>query len=231
MPTSYSTSAAKNDRALGATTSYFSIKPSIPDTTSGALDSKLAALAASCPAGTYFSWWPEGEARRHGNNPTQFRQGLRRVYQVMKAANPSIFIGPCFMTYTLTAAAANDITQWFIAPIEQSADFISWDGYNEGTGGSSWTSFQQVMSAAEAWTRNNSELPVIIGETGSNADPNNSARRGQWWTDAWFHAVAQGYPLLCGWQGDSVPGYTVFPNDSAALAAISSINTQSKVGR
>lgn len=229
VPASWSVSAAKNDVSLGVQFSWLSIKTDPAATASGSLDAQLAAFAMSMPAGAYLSWYPEGEAKRHGNNPSAFKTALRRVYQVMKAANSTIFVGPCFMTYTLTAAAANDITQWFIDPITDSGDFISWDGYNESVSG--WQPFADIFAPAVAWSRARSNLPILVAETGTIADPANAGRRQQWWQGVYDYAATIGMPIVCGWQGAAFPQYDVYPGDVAALTAISTLNSTTKAAR
>lgn len=231
VPTSFSTSSAKNDASLGASISYLSIRPDINDTASGALDSKLAAFAASCPAGTIVSWWPEGEGNRFGFSATTWKQGLKRSYQAMKNANPNLLIGPCWMTYSFTPGTHGyPLDNWFIPPLSATADFVAWDGYNDFTG-SQWQSFQQVMAPGVQWVRDRSDLPIYVAEAGTIADPAITSRRGQWWTDAWTYAASVPMPIVCGWQGDAKPQYDVFPNDAPALNAIAGVNNLAKVGR
>lgn len=227
VPSSYSASAVGDAASLGATVAYMSIRPDIAQTASGALDAQLTALAKTIPAGTYFSWWAEGEASRFGHNKTDFRNGLKRVYQVMKAANPGMLIGPCFMTYSLTSGSGFPLDDWILSPITDSADFISWDGYNSNA--SKWTSFQSIMAPAVEWTKSRADIPIVIGETNSVEDPSDPNHRGQWWTDAWAWAKTQDIPLFCGWQGPAVPQYDIYPSDTAALNAVQAANADSKI--
>lgn len=230
VPSSWSASAAKDDAALGVQISYLSIKTDPAATARGDFDAKLNAFAKTVPAGSYLTWYPEGEAKRHGNDPAAFRQALQRVYQVVKAANSQVFVGPCFMTYTLTAAANNDITQWFVPPLNASGDFVAWDGYNEAA--TNWLTFRQVFTDAVAWTRANSDLPFVVAETNTVADPANLPRRSQWWAGVYDYAVTVGMPIVSGWQGAAFPQYDVYqPDDVDALAAISTLNAQTKAAR
>ena len=234
VPASFASSAAKPDAGLGATISYLSIRTDPAATASGSLDGKLTAFAKSCPPGLWFSWWAEGEAQRQnggsGYNPATFASALRRVYQVMKSANSQINIGPCWMTYSLTSGHGFPLDDWYSGPLSDSGDFIGWDGYNPTVSG--WQSFADIFGPAVTWTRTRSDLPIVISECNSVADPSNAGRRGAWWAGVWDYAAAQKMPLVCGWSGASVPQYDIFsPDDTPALDAITTLNSTAKAAR
>lgn len=233
VPASWSVSAAKNDPALGVQISYLSIKTDMTAAASGGLDAALTAFAKTMPAGAYLSWWPEGEAGRHnggsGYPAATFAAALKRVYQVMKSANSQINVGPCYMTYSLTSGHGFPLDNWYNGELADSGDFISWDGYNETVSG--WKSFEQIMAPAVAWSRARSDLPILVAETGSVADPSNAGRRKAWWQGVYDYATTIGMPIVCGWQGGAFPQYDVYPGDVAALSAISTLNTDTKAAR
>lgn len=231
VPSSYGASSAKHDAARGAAISSISIRPSIADTASGALDAAITAFVQSCPAGTWITYWAEIDAiTRFGTPASQAVAAYQRFYNVAKSANPSCRYGPCYMTFTWTTAASGyPPSQWFTLADGSfiSADFIGLDGYNEKA--SNWQTFAQVFSPAVTWIQARTEIPIVVCETGTVADPADSFRRGDWWAGVFAQAQAWGMPLVCGWQGASVPQYTIFnPNDSAALSAISTLNAASK---
>jgi len=109
--------------------SWHSVKPSIANTASGALDSQITAWAQSIPLShkCILTFQHEMENPSKGNNPTQFRTAFARFYDLVKAVRPDFQIGPVYMSWTFNPQSGRNPDDWW--PGDTHADFIGVDTY------------------------------------------------------------------------------------------------------
>jgi hypothetical protein len=131
IPISYARSAGAKDPANG-NVSFLSIKPThndIAGVAAGRYDAQIRALAATIPAGSYFTMYHEPEDNMTG---AKFTAMFRHFYQVAKAANPNIQIGYVAMAYQWrpSSPTTRQPEEWWVgAPY---TDFLAVDTYVSG---------------------------------------------------------------------------------------------------
>jgi len=156
LPSSFATSAARNDAANGYR-SFVSWKPPGGDfvgAAQGKYDAQVTAWAQSVPrTGIYATSFHEPENDMTG---PQFVALQRHLYPVVKAANPSIQWGPVYMSYWWNPAAPGHYIgnpdAWWVGndyadftavdtysasrpvPLAEDAEFLGWYDYMLGTG-------------------------------------------------------------------------------------------------
>ncbi len=156
LPSSFATSAARNDAANGYR-SFVSWKPPGGDfvgAAQGKYDAQVTAWAQSVPTtGIYATSFHEPENDMTG---PQFVALQRHLYTVVKAANPSIQWGPVYMSYWWNPAAPGHYIgnpdAWWVGndyadftavdtysasrpvPLAEDAEFLGWYDYMLGTG-------------------------------------------------------------------------------------------------
>jgi len=131
LPTSFQTSAARDDAATGYR-SFVSWKPPNGDyggAAQGRYDTQVIAWAKSVPnTGVYATSFHEPENDMTG---PQFVALQQHLYTVVKAANPSIRWGPVYMAYWWEAGSGHyigDKDAWW--PGSNYADFTAIDVYS-----------------------------------------------------------------------------------------------------
>jgi hypothetical protein len=230
FPANYAASAGGQDPASG-NVSFLSVKPPNDDhagVAAGTYNAQITTLAASIPAGSYFTMWHEPE---NDMSATDFVAMFQKFYTVAKAANANITIGYIAMAYQWGMGMASTASEdpWY--PGDAYTDFLAVDAYDPGYSGQhsldTEADFQRWFTWAQKWNK-----PLLITEYGvENASSTNG------FTDtvratiiAKSIAYAAGYPsikMMLYWNGtDATPGgtnwflnpTTSFPTDSYAQA-------------
>ncbi len=174
IPPSYARSAGGKDPANG-NVSFLSIKPpgdDVAGVTSGRYDAQIRALAATIPAGSYFTMYHEPEDN-FKTNAAKFVAMFRHFYQVAKAANSRIQIGYVAMAYQWRPSGPYTQHQddWWVG--DRYTDFLGVDAYNNGWQGHAYTLdrdpyFQRWYKWAKAKNK-----PLVLAEYGVESDGTN----------------------------------------------------------
>jgi len=164
LPTSYASSAGKDDAASG-NVSFLSVKPPGGDPAAiaaGTHDAEIRSLASSMPAGTYLTMYHEPEDNMTG---AQFVAMFKRFYSVAKAANAGVTIGYVAMAYQWRPGSASTATpdDWF--PGASSTDFLAVDAYDSGWSGEHSLDVQPDFQRWYGWAKTKGK-PLIIAEYG-----------------------------------------------------------------
>lgn len=142
IPDDWSGSAAAKDPAAGAI-SFHSIRP--PDTADGGqdmqgvidgeYDKEITGWAKGAPrSGPVFATMShEPEAPKKQLTGKLFVAGFRHFYQVAKAANPNLQLGPVHMSYQWEpdSTTTTKPDEWWVGA--DRSDFIGVDDYNQAT--------------------------------------------------------------------------------------------------
>ncbi len=167
LPSDYDASSAAGDADAGVR-SFVSWKPPDGDhrgAAAGEYDAEITAWARSVPrTGVYATSFHEPE---NDMTAEEFVALQRRLYTVVKAANPSIRWGPVYMAYWWDPSRpehwVGDPRQWW--PGEEYADFAALDWYGPDprpmTESRSFRTWYEVMTATG--------LPLFITEYGQYA--------------------------------------------------------------
>lgn len=128
MPSNISQTNASTNAAAGVT-SALSVKPTgqnPANVINGSDDASIASLAASMPAGSYLMCYHEPEENMSGATFVSMQQ---RFYDVAKAANSNIFIGPAHMGFKWWPSSAETATpdDWYVG--DDYCDFLGIDVY------------------------------------------------------------------------------------------------------
>jgi len=130
LPAAFGSSAAASDREAGVR-SFVSWKPPRGDfrgAAEGRYDDQVRAWAQSTPAGVFATAYHEPENDMTG---PEFVALQRRLYEVVKQANPGILWGPVYMAYWWDPAEPGnfigDPAAWW--PGTAYADFVGLDWY------------------------------------------------------------------------------------------------------
>jgi hypothetical protein len=206
LPANLAASSGASDAANGLTP-CISVKSDPATTASGSFDATITTLAASMPAGSYLIWHHEPENDMAG---TLFTPASQHFYDVAKAANPNLLIGPSYMAYQWRAGQAATTTpdDWW--PGIAHCDFLACDAYIfawqatvlAGIGSSVDSGFTRWHSWAVAKGK-----PLILTELGIEVDSPLYAGK-QFDTDrvtmlgnSLTYLKAQGYAMVLYWNG------------------------------
>jgi len=110
--------------------SWHSLKPSIPNTASGALDAQLTAWVQSIPTShqCMLTFQHEPENPNKGNDAATWRTAFRRFYDIVKSVRPDIPVGPILMGWTYDPRSGRSATvDW--NPGADKVDFYGVDEY------------------------------------------------------------------------------------------------------
>jgi hypothetical protein len=167
LPKSYADSAGATDPE-NHLVSFLSVKPPGDDAagvaavTKGEYDSEIAALAASIPAGSYFTMYHEPENNMDG--PT-FVAMFKQFYKVAKGANDELTIGYVALGYEWRKrmSKTQDEDSWY--PGDDSTDFLAIDTYED-----SWEG-PRALDTADDFQRwypwaSGHHKPIVIAEYG-----------------------------------------------------------------
>jgi hypothetical protein len=175
LPRDHASSAAGADAAAGLR-SFYSWKPPGDDVRGaieGRYDEQVSAWARSVPrTGVFATSFHEPE---NDMTAEEFVAYQRRMYDVVKAANPTIRWGPVYMAYWWDPSAPDhwvgDPEAWW--PGDDSADFVGLDWYGPDPG-------PMTESASfRTWyeTFEDEDVPLFITEYGQYAVPEGESSR------------------------------------------------------
>jgi hypothetical protein len=169
IPVSYARSAGAKDPANG-NVSFLSIKPTHGDVAgvaAGRYDAEIEALAATIPAGSYFTMYHEPEDNMTG---AKFTAMFKHFYRVAKAANPNIQIGYVAMAYQWrpSSPTTRQPDEWWVgAPY---TDFLAVDTYVSGWEGTAYTLDEDPMFQRWYKWAKPKHKPIILAEYGIESD-------------------------------------------------------------
>jgi hypothetical protein len=164
LPVSYAKSGGADDPANG-NVSFLSVKPpsnDIAGVAAGKYDSEIAALAATIPAGSYFTMYHEPEDNMTG---PQFTAMFRQFYKIAKGANSKISIGYVAMAFQWRPGSASTANEDSWYPGADSTDFLGADAYDEGFQGAHSLDTAADFQRWYAWAKAKNK-PMVIPEYG-----------------------------------------------------------------
>jgi hypothetical protein len=206
LPANLAASSGASDAANGLTP-CISVKSDPATTASGSFDATITTLAASMPAGSYLIWHHEPENDMPGAGTGGFTPASIHFYDVAKAANPNLLIGPSYMAYQWRAGQASTATpdDWWVGVAH--CDFLACDAYIfdfqavvAGIGSSVDSGFTRWHSWASLKGK-----PLILTELGIEwggvGGKQTDADRVTMLTGSLDYLKAQGYAMVLYWNG------------------------------
>lgn len=185
--------------------SWHSLKPSVPNTASGSLDTQLTTWVQSIPAThqCMLTFQHEPENPTKNIDPGQFRQAFGRFYDIVKANRPDILVGPIYMSWTFDPASGRNPMDWW--PGDTKADFIGVDTYEtyaapEFGSGTTWHPAPEAAYVTACNFGVTHGVRPAIGEFKSGWGPPNStdiAAKVQWITDTIDYTVTMNGIAVC----------------------------------
>lgn len=172
IPASYARSAGAKDPANG-NVSFLSIKPpnnDIAGVAAGRYDAEIRTLAATIPAGSYFTMYHEPEDNMAG---PKFVAMFRHFYQVAKSANSHIQIGYVAMAYQWrpSSSTTRQPEDWWVGAAY--TDYLAVDTYVSGWEGTAYTLDRDPMFQRwYKWAKPKNK-PIILAEYGIESDGTN----------------------------------------------------------
>jgi hypothetical protein len=205
-----------------ASLQLISIKPDMDDVLSGSLDHELRAFARRVPAGDMVTCWHEGETAANNFTTAQILDLHAHCYPIFKAASPDCLYGQIATCYTATRASGHyPLGQW-MAP---GLDFYGLDGYQANRTHTAATVFGAAADQVQGAL---GKVPLAVTECNSAV----RAGRPQWFKDTWAWARANScLTYFTYWESaGSASAYAWLPDDTAAIASLSAINSTSRGG-
>ena len=164
LPTSYSSCTGGQDPTYG-NLSFQSVKPPGGDykgVAAGTYDSQIRSLAASIPAGVFFTMYHEPEDNMSASD---FVAMFRRFYSVAKAANPGLHIGYVAMAYQWRPGSTTTVNEDAWYPGADATDYLGVDAYDEGWMGQHSLDTQSDFQRWYTWAKGKNK-PIVIAEYG-----------------------------------------------------------------
>lgn len=172
---------------------HLSGKGHASEVANGIYDNAFAAVAKGMRPGDRFTWYHEPENNMSG---VQFKSAFRRVYKVMKYANPYCQVGQIMTlgSFWPNSPTAKRIESYWV--YDEYTDFLGVDGYN-GAGAVDnngkprpWKEAEELFNPYITWMKENSDKPGVITECGSRhgiTGPNGETQA-TWIYNAWHWA-------------------------------------------
>lgn len=169
---------------------------------------------------------PENDLAQYGSQ-AEFVAAFRHIVDVFRAHGVSnVGFVWTMMAWSFDSRSGETIANWY--PGDNWVDFVGADGYNwyPGRAGTSWTMFGTVFDQVNAFAVSHGK-PWMVVEYGSQEDPADAGRKGDWFLD--LLNTVQAWPSLMGliyfdttklypWDIDSSPssvaGYATLGNSS-----------------
>ena len=160
---------------------------------------------------------PEDDLATWGT-PADYAAAFRHVVDVFRSQGVSnvAFVWD-MMNWTFDPRSGRDPNAYY--PGDGYVDIIGVDGYNTYPGkvGTSWESFHQIFQSANDFAFNHNK-PWMAVETGTEEDPQQPGRKGQWFRDV--IATAKSWPLLKAFiYFDTIKGQEDWSVESSASSA------------
>jgi len=195
-----------------------SLNLDVPQVLAGALDSQLAAYAATVPAGALLSVGAEDEAGRYAYTPVQIRGVHAHCYKIFKRANPGLRYGQVVTTYTSNPASAHYPLATDTDP-RWVAGGLDWYGLDVYAFSSTDTAEANINGAIKQMRLAGATGPWVIAETNTS-----HGNRATWFREVYGYARKIGALAVCSYWG-AAP-YAWDSSDTDTVTALKQITAQ-----